>query len=374
MAGGAVLLTGSPAYLFQRDLTPTNVDAAPDSVIGAVVDARGRVMPVRTPLPGRQLLRARGVAARVGGWHVVFAEQLVATLPASGPPDSTALWYGRYHHGRWSSVERIGVFRHTSFARFSSSPLVANGDELLLVYSDERAVHPGAVVAVRRSGRGWRRDTLHTRYDTDSPRIIPGRTPGEWTVIFRSLLWEHGRGFPGSLFAATLTGSWSTPTVIRRSGRSSLNAAATAVEGGRGLIAWSRLVDGEGRRPSIVEAMRWPDETARTATSRPPAILIDSGASSFAFAALTRGRALWLLPTTVPDSFSVRHWDRRTIQEVGRVHVGRGAPPLLVRMDARRALLITSRIALGDPSVPPINLLSTLTLVCGVRGSPTSPE
>lgn len=103
--GDRVLLAGTPMFVWETRGRIGLVEG--DSTIGAVLDATGNARPLASPIAARLVNDVRAAATGSGSWAVMFAEAEPVQPPAM--PRVVAYWFGITDGARWNSVNRIAI-------------------------------------------------------------------------------------------------------------------------------------------------------------------------------------------------------------------------------------------------------------------------
>jgi hypothetical protein len=209
--GEDLLVVGTPFYAF-----PNNPNSLIRLGIGFVRSSDGGHSMVENPVPHFQLRDVQAVAARQGGWHVVFAIGSRSVLTY----DSAHIWYGHYDGASWTRVERIASVRQGNLIPRFAANLIETGGSIAFAYafdlsfernSNERG-NQGAVMVLERDG-AWVQDTLHT---WERPRSIQLGTArdGHLIAYIAQGYFADRRSRGPSLFLAEYDGAWSEPRLV----------------------------------------------------------------------------------------------------------------------------------------------------------------
>lgn len=154
--GGAVLLAGSPAYVFARRAGGDLVHRPDDAIAGVVIGPDGTARPIPPPLAGRPATQFRATSLGDGRWGAVFIE----TEPGSEFPDEVpvAPWYGTFDGQRWTSLERLPV-PEGEVSLFPVSSLKRRGERLAWALTVDREPSWGEPVVYTRAEGTWSRET-----------------------------------------------------------------------------------------------------------------------------------------------------------------------------------------------------------------------
>jgi hypothetical protein len=209
--GDDVLVVGTPFYAF-----PNKPDSLIRLGVGFVRSGDGSHSMVGNPVPHFQLRDVQAVAARQGGWHVVFAIGTRSVLTY----DSAHIWYGHYHGASWRRVERIASVRQGNLIPRFAANLVETGGSIAFAYpfdhsferkSNDRG-NQGAVLVRERHGV-WVQDTLHTSQKLWSIQLGEGKD-GRLIAYLALGYFADRRPWGPSLFLAEYDSAWSGPRLI----------------------------------------------------------------------------------------------------------------------------------------------------------------
>lgn len=177
-SGDVVMAVGRHAYVFPRGANPRTSPTLQDSIIGVVVDGRGRTSLVRNPLLPRRVLFPRVTAARDGSFHMLFVTSGDSVGLQSTPLDTASIWYARFHNGAWTTPERVATVRAAFLQSESTELLELDGSPAYLFpFIDARQdSSSGGVILLRRASGAWLADTLATPAATPFVRavVVPG--------------------------------------------------------------------------------------------------------------------------------------------------------------------------------------------------------
>lgn len=165
---GESLLAGTPNYIFTRGADGRGILVGRDSLLGALIDPRGRVRVIPAPIDPHLVTGIRALARTDGDWSVVFAERAsgLHDRPGGMYDQIVALWHGIHDGVQWTSLDSIpfpGTAR-LSAAGVSISPLTQNteGDLAWAVGAGIAHGREGVVVFENSGGR-WRHEVVNTR-------------------------------------------------------------------------------------------------------------------------------------------------------------------------------------------------------------------
>ena len=357
-SGDHLLVVGQHVHVFAAPASAATTASRPPYV-GVVRDADGRLTLVPSPLESRAVTEPQVVAARGGGWHVMFVAGTPGTSLNAFAYDSAEVWYGRYSDGRWANVQRIAHVRAAVLSPGVASAPVLTADGVAFAYpydlSSERksnaAGNQGAVV-LRQQDAGWVSDTLRTWEAPRSVQLSASDTGG--LRMYLSVgYFERPRPRGPALFRARFDSTWTRPTILYEpaSGGTATLLAVIPDDAGD-VLSWNVQVPEAGR-----ERVEWGivhgDTLRRAATVteaqdvfRPAMVPVDSqtmlwlvregGATAQLqgyIAAETGVRATGVIPPTPLSNFitpAVRLSSGRIIAVAGGADPTAGASPPFV--------------------------------------------
>jgi len=156
-SGAAILLAGSPNYLFQPDASGASALVARDSVFGVIL-SHGRWQAIPAPISAALVTAVRVASRDDGSWDAVFGERSGVMEP--GRDDQVAgLWYGRLDESGWHDLQSIPLPRGRVRIE-AASPLVrGTGGSLALAVPFDSASATAIAVFQRRAG-AWEREDI----------------------------------------------------------------------------------------------------------------------------------------------------------------------------------------------------------------------
>jgi hypothetical protein len=129
-----------------------------DSVIGVVINGRGVVSMVASPMPDRSVVFARAAAGSPNTFHVLFVTGIDSLDHARQPTDTATIWYASYANGAWRALERVAETYGASLNPEFTSELLERGRLLSFVFPfvDDRDLETrGGLIALRRRNGRW---------------------------------------------------------------------------------------------------------------------------------------------------------------------------------------------------------------------------
>jgi hypothetical protein len=153
-AGTRTLLIGTPTYWWVSSPgTPQRVER--DSLIGVVIDAKQRVVPVIGPIPGRLVRAVRAVALDGTSWGVTFAEVAAETAHNADSVVARNMWFGIYDGVSWRDVEQLPMPPHGRLRIGLASALLHTSRSLSIAIPVDSAPLKSSVVVFTRDQGGW---------------------------------------------------------------------------------------------------------------------------------------------------------------------------------------------------------------------------
>ena len=215
-AGESVLAVGRYAYVFPPNANSRTSPQLVDSILGVLVDGRGRVSVVANPAAPRTVRYSRVVTMPDGDFNVLYA--------TSGPEgllehtDTATLWLAKLRNGIWSTPLRIAAVRTASLDR--ASALLQRDGQLAFVYpfrDDRRPAEDGGAILLRqRSGR-WTSDTLRTETEPTSVSAAYDPVRGSIVVVL-AVANPLQQLVAQRLLIARFDSTWSRPVPIAGDG------------------------------------------------------------------------------------------------------------------------------------------------------------
>jgi hypothetical protein len=152
---GALLLAGTPSYLWRRAGTKKSYQSTADSVFGVVVPRRGSPRIIPAPIDPRRIASVRALERSDGHWDVAFAE-LDRPRQTIGEFIPVAdLWAGVFDGTRWRTIGRLPRVAGATLEPSTISALVRRGDTLALAVTAETSPARSDVVVYERRGSRW---------------------------------------------------------------------------------------------------------------------------------------------------------------------------------------------------------------------------
>lgn len=285
-SSGSVMALGQYVYLFPRNATPTTSPLPGDSIIGVLINARGAVSMVPSPMPDRSVVFARVAAGPATTYHALFATGIDSVDNQATPGDTASLWYARFADGAWTKPQHVIGTSGAELDPEFTSALIQHAGSLTFVFpfTELNRGEGGLIVLRDRIGR-WSSDTLRTYRMPTSVRAA--YAPDGQLVLVTSQLRPGGGAEevhvwrPGSRSGG--------PHPIGASGIRPVSDLALSA-GGDGLVASWSTWEWPNPDTNVLEWARIPAERLPT-----PAIL-DSGRTTYPFELITvAGRyPLWL--------------------------------------------------------------------------------
>lgn len=286
VSGGSILAVGRSAYVFPRGSLPVSSPVMRDSIIGFLIDRRGRVSVVPAPLRDRHVYFPVVAAGARGGFHALFVTGGDSLDNVSSPIDSATIWYARYANGTWSQVTRLQSVRGAMLQPEFTSGLVGHDGSLsfLFAFRDE---HDGTGIARLHAQAGrWSSDTLRTQ---SLPTFVRAEHDATRSLVVLFAMQPFRTTEAEQLYVSRFNANWSAPTHVGGSARHAVSDMAL-VRLDAGLFAsWSQW--------------SWPNASTNVLlgsrldgsgdTPLKPAG-IDSGASTYPFAMIAAdGQPAW---------------------------------------------------------------------------------
>jgi hypothetical protein len=253
--GNSVLILGSPAYVFNgQSNTPGT------TVIGIVRNGHGRISTVPSPISTDSVRDPQAIAAKRGGWHVLFATGTRGTKWSLFAYETADIWYAHFDGEKWNGTQRVARARSATVSpRFASSPIEAD-QGLAFAYIYDRSSelrsnaegNQGLVMLVRRPG-GWAADTLRTWEAPESVQltVINGRV----RAFIAQSYFTGGRPHGPALFAADYNDGWGTPRLVDDPAPEYVPEVMKTAggENARG-VSWLKAAPGPEKRRLVWEA------------------------------------------------------------------------------------------------------------------------
>lgn len=308
-SGGSIMALGRHVHLFPRGATPTTPPTPPDSIIGVVIDGRGVVSPVTSPLPDRSVSFARVAAGPLASFHVLFVTGIDSLDHGRLPRDTASLWYASYANGAWRATERVTeTFGASLNPEFTSELLEREGSlSFVFPFVDDRDTETrGGLIALRRRNGQWSADTLRT---WNAPAAVRAAyTPDAALAVLIAQL-SRGALVP-DVFFTRLGTRWEAPLRIGGNGVRPVSDLGLAVVPGGMAATWGTW-EWLNAETNVVEWTR-SNDAAFERSSR--AAVIDSGTITYPFEFLAAGPHLvWLYhgePLGLAASFTLATGDR----------------------------------------------------------------
>lgn len=160
-SGSAVLLAGTPNYLWQQSTR----SIARNKVFGAIITSDTISRSIASPVDPRLLSSIRASGRGDGTWDVVFGQ--LAPYPTNQyPPESDVverLWHGVYDGQSWHSVKEIPVPHGLTLHGSRSSELIRRGDTLAWALRATTSNFYTDIVLFERHGEHWTSEIVPTR-------------------------------------------------------------------------------------------------------------------------------------------------------------------------------------------------------------------
>lgn len=287
-SGGSIMALGPYVYTFPANATPATSPLTDGPMVGVVIDAKGIVRLVPSPLRGEAIVFARAAAARAGAFHVLFVSGIDSADGARTPDDSATIWYAPYANGTWGTPQRIMQTRGGVLDPEFTSDLLERDGSLSFVFPlvDHRAVgSSGGLIALHRRNGQWSSDTLRTYLRPPAVRAKFGMRD-TLVVLFSQTV----RGAQAEdVYLARVRNGWTPPIRIGGNGvRPVSDLSLQAVPDGI-IASWStwQWLDAAS---NVIEWSR----IERNGTQSVAAV-VDSGAVTYPFELVAAaGRPLWL--------------------------------------------------------------------------------
>jgi len=253
--GNSVLIPGSPTYVFNR---PRNTTDA--TVIGIVRNGHGTISTVPSPISNDSVRDPQAIAAKGGGWHVLFATGKPGTKGNLFAYETADIWYAHYDGRRWTGTQRVARARSATVSpRFASSPIETD-QGLAFAYIYDRsselrsnaAGNQGLVMLVRRPS-GWAADTLRTWEAPESVHLTV--FDGRVRAFIAQSYFTGGRPHGPALFTADYNDGWGTPRLVDDPAPEYVPEVMKTAggENARG-VSWLKAAPGPEKRRLVWEA------------------------------------------------------------------------------------------------------------------------
>ena len=164
-SAGSIMALGQYIHVFPSASTPVTSPLEIDSTIGVIIESRGVVRLLPSPLRDRSVSFARAAPGPGGSFHVLFVTGIDSLDQPPVPGDTATIWYARFENGTWSSPERAATTLGASLdTEFTSELLERDGSLTFVVpFIDRRDEETsGGLLALRRHNERWSRDTIRT--------------------------------------------------------------------------------------------------------------------------------------------------------------------------------------------------------------------
>jgi hypothetical protein len=188
--------------------------------IGLLRDSLGTLSLVPSPLPSREIVDPRVVAASDGGWHAVFVTGTRGTAWSQLAFGTAAIWYGRFTGRTWEDVQQVSEVRDALLSPRQASNLVlaSDGPAFAFVFDRSHEARSNAagnqgVVMLRRTGDRWIEDTLQT-WEAPQSLHLTSRTGGGVLALIVQSYFKERRPRGPALFTAGYDSTWTVPRLV----------------------------------------------------------------------------------------------------------------------------------------------------------------
>jgi hypothetical protein len=253
--GNSVLILGSPAYVFDG---PSNTTGA--IVIGILRDGDGKISTVPAPISTDSVRVLQAIAAKGGGWHVLFATGTRGTKWSLFAYETADIWYAHFDGQKWTGTQRVARARSATVSPRFASSLIETDQGLAFAYIYDRSSelrsnaegNQGLVMLVRRPS-GWAADTLRT-WEAPSSVQLTGIN-GRVRAFIAQSYFTGGRPHGPALFAADYNDGWGTPRLVDDPAPEYVSEVMKTAggENARG-VSWLKAAPGPEKRRLVWEA------------------------------------------------------------------------------------------------------------------------
>lgn len=205
-----ILVLGSPFYVIGEPGQPLNTSA-----VGMVWSGAGQIALVPSPLPTRDVKEMQAVAAKDGGWHVIFVTGTRQTIAY----DSADIWYAHYDGRGWTEAKRITRAYDAKLSPWFASNLVETGQGLAFALTFSRSaerrskeVVNNGIVMLLQDRDEWTPDTLPTWRAPQSIQLTA--LDGKLRAIFSQSYFTNQRLHGPALFIADYDSTWQSPRLV----------------------------------------------------------------------------------------------------------------------------------------------------------------
>jgi len=278
-SGESVMAVGRHAYVFPATAQSRTSPTLRDSIIGVVVDDRGKVALVSNPMLPRNVYYPRAAAGPNGSFHVLFATAADSIPAWPTPSDTASIWYARFENGMWSKPERAASVRGAPLQSEVASDLLERNGQLSFLFpfrDDSNATTEGGVILLRRQTGRWSADTLRTYFMPAAVRAVHAPR-GESIAALLSLNGLSGDRNAEALFLARFDSRWGSPSRLAGNGVHPVAVPILATLGNGLVASWVswRFMHSDST------SMGWLRVDAGDRISLRP--VVDSGEATFPF-------------------------------------------------------------------------------------------